>query len=192
MSLLSILICHTPDRQDFLRRLNAVLDPQLNKHVKVFIDDSRFKSKGKKRNDMLARADGEYLCFVDDDDLVSKDYINLLLTGIKNNMDCCSLKGVITEDGMNPLVFEHSVKYSAYKTNTGDQPIRYERFPNHLNCVRASIAKQIGFPESSHAHGDANHGEDTWYAHELFKSGLIKTEHYIPEVLYYYEYRSRK
>lgn len=187
MNFLSILICHTPDRQDFLRRLNAVLDPQLVNGVKVFIDDSRYKTIGSKRNDLLARADGEYVAFIDDDDLVSKDYIRLQMQGIKQGVDCCSLKGIITEDGQNPLIFEHSIKYSEYKTVEGSAPgeVRYERYPNHLNCIKSSIAKQFMFPEK-------NHGEDTDWATQIFKSGLIKSEHYIPYVTYYYEYRRNK
>jgi glycosyltransferase involved in cell wall biosynthesis len=184
MSLLSILICHTPDRQDFLRRLNAVLDPQLTSEVKVFIDDSRYKKIGTKRNDLLARADGKYVAFIDDDDLISKDYVKQLMQGIKQDVDCCSLKGIITEDGQNPLIFEHSIKYQEYRTTTGGE-VRYERYPNHLNCIKASIAKSFHFPEK-------NHGEDTNWATQIFKSGMIKTEHYIPYVIYHYEYRRNK
>lgn len=185
MSLLSLLICHTPDRQDFLRRLNSVLDPQLTKDVKVYIDDSRYKKIGTKRNDLLARADGEYIAFIDDDDLISKDYIKQLMQGIKQGVDCCSLKGIITEDGQNPLIFEHSIKYSAYRTNENGQEVRYERYPNHLNCIKSSIAKSFRFI-------DKNHGEDTDWATQIFNSGVIKTEHYIPYVIYYYEYRRNK
>lgn len=192
MILLNILICHTPYRQDFLRRLNAILDPQLTKDVKVLIDDSRYKSIGKKRNDLVARADGKYLCFIDDDDRISDNYIELLMQGIKKNMDCCSLKGIITEDGSNPLVFEHSIRYSAYKTNPDEMAVRYERYPNHLNCVKTEIARQFKFPEEKHEFGNANHGEDTSYATQMFRAGVLKTEHYIDEVIYYYDYRSKK
>jgi len=197
MNLLSILICHTPDRQDYLRRLNAILDTQLTSNVNVFIDDSRYKKIGKKRNDLLDRADGKYVCFIDDDDRISERYIELLMDGIKKNVDCCSLKGVITEDGKRPFLFEHSIKYTEYKTNESvvmdldmigwNQPnkVRYERYPNHLNCIKSSIAKQFRYPE-------INHGEDTDFATQMFKSGVLQTEHYIDEVLYYYDYRSRK
>lgn len=183
--LLNILICHIPERYDFLKRLNGILDPQLTPEVKVIIDDSRYKKIGRKRNDLLARADSKYVCFIDDDDRISDNYIHLLTEGMKRNPDCCSLTGVITEDGENPLVFEHSIKYNAYKTNPDKEPVRYERYPNHLNVIRTEIAKQFKFPET-------NHGEDTDWATQVFKAGVLKTEHEIKEVIYYYDYRRKK
>lgn len=192
--LLNILICHLPERYDFLKRLNGILDPQLTPEVKVLIDDSRYKSIGRKRNDLMARADAKYVCFIDDDDRVSPDYVKLILEGIRKDVDCCSLRGIITDDGQNPLIFEHSVKYQAYKTVDGSKEgeVRYERYPNHLNVVRASIACQFRFPEEKHEFGDSNHGEDTSYATQMFRAGVLKTEHYIPSVIYYYDYLRKK
>jgi hypothetical protein len=192
--LLNILICHLPERHDFLKRLSELLDPQLTPEVKVLIDDSRYKSIGKKRNDLMARANAKYVCFIDDDDRVSVDYVRSVMEGIKKDVDCCSLKGIITEDGLNPLIFEHSVKYDAYKTVDGSKEgeVRYERYPNHLNVVRASIACQFRFPEEKHEFGDSNHGEDTSYATKMFRAGVLKTEHYIPSVIYFYDYLRKK
>lgn len=181
MSLLNILICHTPDRQDFLRRLNAVLDPQLTKDVKVFIDDSRYKSIGRKRNDLMARADGKYTAFIDDDDRICDNYIQLLMRGIKQGIDCCSLVGEITFDGLTPKKFVHSIKYADYFEKDGV----YFRPPNHLNCIKIEIASKFKFPEK-------NHGEDTDWAMQICRSGVIKSEHEINETLYFYEYRSRR
>ena len=61
----------------------------------------------------------------------------------------------------------------------------YERYPNHLNCIKSSIAKQFKFPE-------INFGEDTLWADKVFKSGLIKTEHFIDKVIYHYKYITNK
>ena len=84
---------------------------------------------------------------------------------------------------MNPEFFEHSIRYKSYSTT--DNIIKYERFPNHLNCIKKSIANQITYPE-------INHGEDTDFAHKLYASGLIKTEHYIDNVLYHYKFITNK
>jgi hypothetical protein len=93
------------------------------------------------------------------------------------------LRGIITFDGETPELFEHSIKYKEYKTV--DNPVKYERYPNHLNCIKSSIAKQFKFPE-------INHGEDTDWATQIFNSGLIKTEHYIDSVMYHYNFITRK
>lgn len=182
---LSILICSIESRSKLLERLLDVLKPQIVEGVKIDVStDNGQKSIGQKRNELLQNAIGEYVCFIDDDDLVSDNYVKLLMKGIDLGVDCCSLKGIITENSMNPLVFEHSIKYEKYKTNPDSYPIRYERFPNHLNCIRSGIAKQFKFPEK-------NHGEDTDWATQIKRSGLIETEHYIDQIIYYYQYMSK-
>lgn len=184
---LAILICTIPERDDFLRRLNTTLHRQLSKGVGMFTDERVGISIGEKRNSLLAtgvnRAD--YVAFIDDDDIVSEDYVSLLMEGINRGVDCCSLRGVITEDGFNPRLFEHSIKYRAYRTVEEHGITRYERYPNHLNCIKSEIAGQFKFPEK-------NHGEDTDWATQIHKSGLLKTEHWIEDIIYYYEYRSKK
>lgn len=196
---LSILIPTTHDRAQLLKRLTIIIESQLGEvkalkpgkicrwffdspdvEVLTFKDNKEF-SVGTKRNALLQSAQGEYIAFIDDDDRISDNYFKLIFEGIEKGVDCCSLKGIITENGNNPLLFEHSIKYSAYKTNPEGMPVRYERFPNHLNCIKASIAKQFSFPES-------NHGEDTDWATQIFNAGVIKSEHYIDEVIYYYEW----
>lgn len=184
---LSILICHKPGREHFLSRLKQRIWPQIDTVAELLIMDEGNMTIGTKRNRLLQQASGEYVCFIDDDDLVSENYIQLLMKGIEKGVDCCSLRGIITEDGKSPLIFEHSIKYSAYRTvaDSSVDAVRYERYPNHLNCIKASIAKQFEFPAK-------NHSEDTEWATLIHRSGLLKVEHYIPQVIYYYEYISRK
>lgn len=146
--------------------------------------DDGFFSIGYKRNWLLDKAEGEYVAFFDDDDIPSKDYIKHIMEGINKGVDCVSLRGVITWDGQNPEIFEHSIKYDEYRTNHTGVP-KYERFPNHLNAIKASIAKQFKFPE-------INHGEDTDWATQIKNSGLIKTEHYVDAVTYHYQYVTNK
>lgn len=186
---LSILICHIPLRREYLKNLMEILKVQIDCFpagmIEVFIDPHLTDKVGTKRNRLLKKANGDYLCFIDDDDRVSLYYVPFIFEGIMNGVDCCSLTGEITENGKNPLIFQHSIKYKEYKTNTEDKPIRYERYPNHLNAIKSSIAKQFKFPE-------INHGEDTDWAMQIHKSGLLKTEHWIEDVIYYYDHKSKK
>lgn len=181
--ILSLLIPTIDERREMFENIYAILKMQIlnnpNKnHIEILIDNSK-KTIGEKRNNLLAMAKGEYVAFVDDDDEVSNEYIESLMTAIKQKPDCVSLRGVITWNGSNPELFEHSVKYSAYATTTNE--IKYERYPNHLNCIKSSIAKQFKFKE-------INFGEDTDWATQIFKSGLLKKEVYIDKVLYHYKY----
>ena len=66
--------------------------------------DNRKNSIGWKRNRLLERAEKEYVCFIDDDDIISSNYIKDVFEGIKLGVDCCSLRGVITWDGTSPDV----------------------------------------------------------------------------------------
>lgn len=178
---LSILICHTPGREEFLSRLKRIIWPQIDIGAEIIIHDGLGMSIGQKRNELLQSASGEYVCFIDDDDRVVDNYVELLMEGINKGVDCCSLKGIITEDGKNPKEFIHSIRYDSWFEKDGI----YYRNTNHLNAVKSSIAKQMKFPET-------NHGEDRSYSDQLLQSGLLKTEHWIEQVIYYYEYRSKK
>ena len=141
------------------------------------------KTKGYYRNELMDWAKGEYLCFVDADDEVSDDYVMSLLAGISYSPDCCSLRGNYFENGRFDGVFEHSIKYNEWKTTTNF--VKYERNPNHLNCIKSSIAKQFKFRE-------LNHGEDYNWSMDVFNSGLLKKEYYIDRTLYFYNYISKK
>lgn len=186
---LSILIPHLPERAPFLQRLLECL-PQENSpyfaEYEVLIDDRpKPVTIGEKRNSLLHRAQGKYVAFIDDDDQTTEHYFPGVFEGIRNGVDCCSLKGIITDDGKNPRIFEHSIRHDRYETVKRDGKDYYLRFPNHINVIRADIAKQFSFPEK-------NFSEDTDWATELHKSGLLKTEHWIEEPIYLYEYRSKK
>jgi glycosyltransferase involved in cell wall biosynthesis len=180
---LSILIPTLVQRIDMYNSLLEALHKQVTNEVEILSHSDPFMSIGEKRNELLNNAKGEYVCFIDDDDEISENYIKNLLEGISKDVDCCSLRGIITFDYDSPKYFEHSIKYNEYKTT--DNPITYERYPNHLNCIKASIAKQFKFPE-------INHGEDTDWATQIHKSGLIKSEHYINETMYYYKFITNK
>lgn len=212
---LSILIPTTPDREHFLTRLKGQFYEQVgdvipansnrifpegmyaysNNEIEfIYFKDNKEHSIGYKRNKLLEMALGDYVAFIDDDDRIGENYFKGLLEGIEKDVDCCSLLGVITENGVNPLIFEHSLKYNEYRTNEHKKntpiPIQisesvvYERYPNHLNCIRSLIAKQFTFP-------DKNHGEDTDWATKIFNSGLLKSEYYINEVIYFYEWKTK-
>ena len=187
---LSILIPTLTSRREFLHRLMNVITPQVYNRDDVQIVtrlDNGEQTIGEKRNWLLQRAKGDYVAFIDDDDLVSDDYIAKLMEGIEKGVDCCSLTGEITFNGADRSIFEHSIKYKEYRTNNDAvyPNVKFERFPNHISCIKASIAKRFRFP-------DWNNSEDTAWATQVHKSGLIKEEHWIDGVIYYYEYRSKK
>ncbi len=185
---LSLLIPTIERDADLCRKLLADLRNQISPYkndIEVLLDTIEADSIGTKRNRLLQDAKGEYQASFDSDDMPAYDYIEWLMKAIESGCDCSSLKGVITFDGKNPEIFEHSLKYDRWATNTDDKEVKYIRTPNHLNMVRTDIARQIGFPEK-------NHGEDADYSHRLYASGFLKKEFYIEPVIYYYRYRTIK
>ncbi len=177
---LSILICTMSQRESYFKRLMERLTPQLTDDVeiKAFCDDGEM-TIGAKRNALMQSAIGDYVAFVDDDDLVSINYITKVLSAVDTLPDCVGMEGIITFDGNNPRKFIHSLKYKKWFEKRGI----YYRNPNHLNPIKREIALKEPFPEK-------NMGEDADFSKAVLKH--LKTEIYVPEPIYYYEYRTTK
>lgn len=183
---LSILIPTIQRHKTYLYRLLSELNWQIIPFkglVEILIDDNEEDSIGVKRNRLLQRAGGEYLAFFDSDDTPSPNYISLLMKVVESGCDCGSLRGLYSVNGKQDGIFEHSLKYKSWRTT--DNEVKYERFPNHLNCIKSSIAKQFEFTDKSH-------GEDFDWSTLLHLSGLLKKEYYIPDIIYNYNYISNK
>lgn len=180
---LSILIPTLKSRKVKRERLLRELRKQIGelenpRLVEVhLLQDEKEMTVGAKRNVLLDRARGEYVCYVDDDDMVAPEYLKEILKAIKENpkIDCVGFVGLMTTDGENPKEFRFSLKYRGSFSRNGV----YYRTPNHLCAIHRGIAKLRRFPEISF-------GEDAKWAHELYNCGLLKTEYIIEKVLYYY------
>lgn len=172
---LSILICHLKSRKEMLDRLLLRLSMQtVGRSVEIKVDgDDGEKTIGRKRNDLLFSAKGEYVAFIDDDDDVSDDYVSSILAAIETKPDCVGIEGIY-EDGHIKAPFKHSIQFQGWYTGTD----AFYRTPNHLNPVKTSIAQQVGFPSK-------NFGEDHLYS-DAIRRGL-KTEVYINHPIYFYK-----
>ena len=186
---LSILICSLFNRHESLDILLDILDSQKNNQVEILIEkDNGTITIGTKRNVLLKRAQGEYVCFIDDDDLVSNDYVSKILEAIKSNPDCCGIEGLIflrprIRDRYNPKKrlrgqrvqrkFIHSIRYKTWF----EEHLVYYRCPNHLNPVKKELALQVMF-------ASLDDGEDRDYSIRLLP--LLKTETYIKGIIYNY------
>jgi glycosyltransferase involved in cell wall biosynthesis len=177
---LSILICSLNARAAFLARLRSVLDPQVTDEVEVLVnvDDGQL-SIGDKRNALLAAATGDYIAFVDDDDMVRTIYVSSILAAIQTGPDCVGLEGVITVNGLHPRLFIHSLQYRSWFEKDGI----YYRNPNHLSPVKRELAIQVHFPSK-------NFGEDHDYSKDLLQH--LHTEVYVKGPIYHYDYREKK
>ena len=84
MIVLSILIPTMPKRLGLLKRLLNVLNPQVTDEVEILThsDDGRIPT-GRKRNDLIKQAQGQYVVFIDDDDIVADTYVSDILKAAK-------------------------------------------------------------------------------------------------------------
>jgi hypothetical protein len=186
---LSVLILSTHSRLGYLDRLltklHSITRPYgLEIEILTNIDGGE-QTIGKKRQDLLMRAQGHYVVFMDDDDLVHDVYFDRIMPAITTmQYDVVGFRGIYTLDGQNPCVFEHSIKHDKWWDEQKDGRTIYYRCPNHLNPVRRELALKAGYPQ-------VNRGEDRDYSYAL--RPLLKSEHMVEEPpLYYYLERSIK
>jgi len=183
--LLSICICSLHVRAEMRKGLFASLNKQIMarpdyKQIEICVDsDNGETTIGAKRNRLLDRALGKFVCFVDDDDQLATDYVNRIMDTIIANpdIDCVGMKGIIVTNGSNPKPFIHSVKYKKWS----EDKEAYYRCPNHLNPIRTEIARKVRFNE-------VNHGEDADFSTRV--KPLLKKEVFIDSAIYYYLYRT--
>lgn len=176
--LLSILVLTIPERAKKLQRLMDRLRPQLTESVELIIKENAAVADGgptigENRNEALADAVGDYVCFVDDDDMISQDYVELLLSAIETEPDVVGLTGHYICGGNRPEVFIHSIENKEWLTKNGV----HLRPPNHLNAIRRDIALEVGYPAK-------NHGED--FDFSMSVAPRLKTEVMPKGILYYY------
>lgn len=181
MSRLSILICHLPARAAMLKSLLASLDAQRESTagVELLVDNRVGISTGAKRNDLLRRATGTHVAFVDDDDRVSSDYLSRIAAALESDPDVVGMELQMIVNGGQSFRCIHSMIYDRWFDQRGDDgaPV-YFRCPNHLNPVRRTLALRAGFP-------DVTVGEDKAYSlalHPLLKSEVML--HGYPVYLY--------
>lgn len=183
--LLSICICTIESRRSMLAELLNELNRQINSHpqvdqIETLIDrDGGEKSVGAKRNELLDRAIGRFVVFIDDDDMVSGEYVEQIIAAINGHpdADCVALEGKRTVEGKRPTRFATSLSCGRYYEKDG---VHY-RTPNHVSPVRIEHARQCRFPER-------DVGEDTQYAERLMQSGLLISEAPTEGVLYHYRF----
>lgn len=167
-----------------MERLLAVLEPQLTAETELLIElDNKEKTIGHKRNNLLGAASGEYIAFVDDDDLVSATYVSQILASCRHHPDCIGFRVKRLVDGKMHGEAIHSLTVDKWETVSQGKLRFFRRTPNHLNPVKRSLASIVGFQ-------DISIGEDADYAHRL--RPLLKTEHFIDDYLYEYHYLSKR
>jgi glycosyltransferase involved in cell wall biosynthesis len=178
---LSVLLPTVENRAALFAKLHAELKRQSGgRSVELIVAcDSKEISIGKKRQNLLEKAMGDYVVFVDDDDFVAPTYVDDILTALVSNPDCVGFLITCTTNGRNPQKAIASMRYKKWGENQGGYA--HVRSCYHKTPHKREIALKVGFR-------DLRYGEDKPYSEGLMQH--VKTEVFIPKVLYLYRFHS--
>jgi hypothetical protein len=188
---LSILICSIRGRERALKRLLDILlvgkwehemDYNMTRKIDryftgeaeiIVFSDNKQISIGRKRNELTRRAIGDWISFIDDDDIVESDYAQQILSKTSTNPDCIVFDAFRFDNGRKDRLVKYGIEYkSDYNT-----PECYFRIPNHLMAFKREIALHVPYPNVSF-------GEDSDFAKKVLP--FIRTQERIDKVLYHY------
>jgi hypothetical protein len=117
---------------------------------------------------------GDYVVFVDDDDLVSPNYVSAICECVRGeNPDVATFTVLVQRRGRElPCRYHPAFSHENRRTE-------YRRKPNHLCVWRRELAASRPFP-------DVRYGEDTAWATAM--APLAQRVSVIDETLYVYAY----
>ena len=183
----SILVPTLGERRALFERLMAGLLPQLDPYagrVRVlgwYNDGS--PSLPKIRQRLVEAAGTEYVSFVDDDDLVSRDYVAEIVGALASQPDYVGFQVQCYSDGAPTGVAYHSLEFTTWRNFAG----RYERDISHLNPIRRQLALRANFSLVR-----PGRPEDRAWADQLRRTRVLQTQVVVPRILYHYLYSTSR
>lgn len=190
--MLSILIPTIPERKGKLNVLLNELERQRVEFdrfhstlgtVEFLVDDGkRFieggLSIGKKREKLVRSASGKYLCFLDDDESVSPNYVEQLMRLCIQDKDVCTFRAIIKmQEFWTLLDMSLLTKENQQLTPNGI----VTRPPWHVCPVRSVYAKMFYFE-------DINAAEDSRWMEQVLT--LCNNEAHTDMILFQYNHKT--
>ena len=180
----SILILTLPGRKHYLTRLLYFLKDYVTKDIEILIDDRIELTVGEKRTDLIKKSNGKYFSFIDDDDMVTDDYVGRILEAITKNPDVITMQGWMTTNGINRVDWVIKLN-ERYEERIDNGVAKYFRYPNHLCVFKKELVGHLRFMS-------INAGEDYEWATRIKEMGLLKNEIHIEEKIYHYDFKTKK
>jgi hypothetical protein len=128
---------------------------------------------GEKRNKLTAMANSKYVVQWDDDDWICEDGIDLIMEGIKMDVDCVTYDATCNKPPLDEnRMFKYSIKnYYSYdnKTNT------FFLSPDQKCVIKKEIVDKVKFKETRYQ-------EDLQFLYDIHP--FLKTEYRIEKNVY--------
>lgn len=174
------MICTVVDRPQLFDRLVDRLAPQiLGKDIEVLVYWNNYERQlGEVRQKAIEEAKGEYVNFIDDDDLVTEDYVD----SIYPHLHDVDYIGFMVDFFVNGKHNGRPVYHTLKSVDWWDDPNGFYRRVTHVNPVRRELAvKYAGYDQSDYKQGIA---EDELY--RLNMDDKVKTEYYVAKPIHLY------
>jgi glycosyltransferase involved in cell wall biosynthesis len=183
--ILSICIPTVNGRENSFENLYNEIKRQITelkatKKVEIIVKkDNKEISIGEKRDIMYKQCKGKYSVQIDDDDMISPDYVEQILKAAETDTDCITYMEHCTIDGKkSKSLFTLKFPQWADLKTPVNGCIRV-RTPFFKTPIKTKICKKIGVK-------DMRFGEDHDFSKRIY-ANLI-SEYFINEDLYYYQY----
>ena len=144
--------------------------------ILAYWDNGEAGGLGEVRQRLLDYATADYICFVDDDDLLAPNYVERIYPLlVPRKVDYVGFKMQYYADGWAHKPTYHSLAFDHWY----DDSLGYYRDISHLNPIRRSLATQASFREIGYP-------EDVGWVNQMRALRIVQSEAYVEEVMYHY------
>lgn len=174
---LDICICSIPHRDAMLRALLGELARQVIPGVGVVVyRDNLQQTYGGKIAAMWGQSRADYVCCVDDDDMIAPDYVARVMAALESRPDYVGFKVRYTSNGdlQKPVI--HSLRFGCWETR--EKCI--VRDISEKNPMRRDLA--LG------AEWEGQYAAEARWAAGIRQAGQVRTEVFIDDDMYYYQF----
>lgn len=160
---------------------NQIINCNAKDKVEIIIEkDNKEISIGQKRNNMYLKCKGKYSVHIDDDDMISPDYVEQILKAAESNKDCITYIENCNIDG-----YQSKSLFTLTFSNWMDlmSPINgciRVRTPFFKTPIKTELCKLVKV-------NDMRYAEDIDFSERIYP--LLKSEEFINKEMYFYQYK---
>ena len=125
-----------------------------------------------------------YSSFFDDDDRPAPDFIAKVMTALEQRPDYVGWQTAYNSNGVDHGLVDHSLRHGGWR-EIKKPAYQLLRDITHINVMQTDVAKRADFRKKSRL----GRAEDRPWVDQVRALGALKTEVYIPEPMYFYDWR---